>query len=308
MLALATALVAAVVVAGFSCRGLWAYHHARARATAQANGTITAVSSDGTIRLRWTDGAGVAHTRSVDVDGPRAVGEKIRIAYDPAAPARIFPADSGDTSAITRYYLELAGAVILAVLYSLVWTARLLRLRSTGQPGRPAAATLWSGKASMFSRSPGAGPSTWLRLIESPGSPHRGERELGWQRVMWNPALERLEPRTPVTLSGSMTTRSLLAITLPDGTRLLSIGRLRRRRPDWRWNLDRRPAADGRAFKHRRVVPALSWALLGATTGGVAVGLVSGHWMYAPLGVIVGAAYLVNAWALTGGAPRLPLL
>lgn len=70
VLALATALVAAVVVAGFSCRGLWAYHHARARATAQANGTITAVSSDGTIRLRWTDGAGVAHTRSVDVDGP----------------------------------------------------------------------------------------------------------------------------------------------------------------------------------------------------------------------------------------------
>ncbi|SNQ46266.1 hypothetical protein FRACA_1310015 [Frankia canadensis] len=93
-----------------------------------------------------------------------------------------------------------------------------------------------------------------------------------------------------------------------DGTRLLSIGRLRRRRPLWRWELACRPAAEGRAFKHGRAVPALAWGLLGATAGGVALGLVSGSWAYAPQGVFLGAAYVLNAWAFTGGAPRLPLL
>jgi hypothetical protein len=309
VLALVAALVAAVVLAGVSCWGLWAYHHARARATTQTDGTVTAVRSDGTIQLRWTDAGGVAHTRAVGLDGPREVGATIRVAYNPTTPGRIFPADSGETSDLTHCYVELAGAVLLAGVYSLVWTVRLLRLRPAGdRPGRPAAATLWSGKASMDRRAPGAGPSTWLCLIESPDSPHRRERDLGWQRVMWNPALEHLEPRTPVALSDSTTHGGYVAITLADGTQLLSIGRLRRRRPGWRWDLDRRPASEGQAFKHGRVVPAVSWALLGATTGGAAVGLVSGYWVYAPLGVVGGAAYLLNAWALTGGAPRAPFL
>lgn len=249
----------------------------------------------------------MTHTSSVGFDGPREVGQKIRIAYDPAAPGRIFPVDSGDISGLIPSYGQLAGTVLVAAVYSLVWTSRLLRLRPTSQPGRPAQATLWSGKASMINRSPGAGPSTWLRLLEPADSPYQGERELGWQRVMWNPALERLEPRTPVTLSGSTVLGGVLAITLPDGTRLLPIGALRRRRPGWRWNLDRGPAVGGRVLQHGRIVAALCWALLGATAGGIAVGLLSGHWAHAPLGIVAGAAYLLNSWALTGGAPRLPL-
>ena len=88
--------------------------------------------------------------------------------------------------------------------------------------------------------------------------------------------------------------------------------RLRRRQPIWRWDLDLDldlgPATGRRDFRHGRAEPALAWALLGATLGAIALGLMSGNVVYAPLGALVGAAYLLNAWSLTGGVLRLPLL
>lgn len=75
------------------------------------------------------------------------------------------------------------------------------------------------------SRRPAIWPNrttSWLWLTSPEGTDH-------WQRVMWHPALDCLPAGAPVTAHGSPGRPTVVA--LPDGTRLVPLGRLRHRRP-----------------------------------------------------------------------------
>ncbi|MEU1184400.1 hypothetical protein ABZ464_43670 [Streptomyces sp. NPDC005820] len=220
----------AVILTGYGLFAAWlglhavSYTDARDRATARTTGVVVedGIGDDLDIRVRWTDGGGDTHVQRFGVyDTDRyAEGEDFPVAYDPAAgDPRGFPADPSETAAEDDLIVPVLLGGAVALLLTLVWLRRGLCFRlAARRPGRPLTARVRTGSRRAAWRAPRA---TWLELT----TPEGGTR---WQRVMWHPALHEPPPGLRVTVHG--TGRRAVA-ALPDGTRLVPLGRLREHPP-----------------------------------------------------------------------------
>ncbi|MFI7500417.1 hypothetical protein ACIBVL_18325 [Streptomyces sp. NPDC049687] len=216
----------AVTLVGYALFATWLgvhaqlYLDARDRATARATGTVVQddIGDDSDIRVRWTDAEGHTHLQRFGVyDTDRyGKGEHFPVAYAPGT-SRGFPADPDETAREDDLIVPvfLGGAVALPLVW--VWIWRGLRFCLTARrPGRPMTARVRFGThRATFWRGT---PTTWLHLTTPDGSAR-------WQRFMWHPVLEGLPDEFPVTAQGSP--RRPTVVTLPDGTRLVPLGRPR---------------------------------------------------------------------------------
>ncbi|MDX3803442.1 hypothetical protein [Streptomyces sp. AK04-3B] len=312
----------AVTLVGYALFAAWLGLHARRYADARDRATATAVGvvvedgigGDDDVRVRWTDSLGGVHVQRFaiyDTDR-RPRGADFPVAYDPddSAPEG-FPAD-GDETAVED---DLVSPVLLGGLavvpLTCVWAWRGLRFRlRVRRPGRPTRGRV------RFGRRPGAAVrgrrTTWLRLTAPDGSGRH------WQRVMWHPALETISGEVEVVLhrAGDGSLRPA-AVTLPDGTRLVPLGRLREHRPPFlvfddeeAVRADLRDAfvlpADALARAprprpwRRGAVTAASGTALGALAGL----LLTGGTLVPTVAVALAAGtLLVSVWALSAPQP-----
>lgn len=288
------------------------YDAARDRATATATGTVVrdGIGDEGDVEVTWRDAAGEEHRQRFGIyDTDRYVeGAEFRVRYDPRAPSgRAFPGDPEETSQSDDYWVPLFLCGFGVVLVLAVWGWRWLALvRARRRPAQDVScevldAEQLGGGLRLSSR-------TWLALTGDKG-------EQAWQRVAWDPALERVEPgAVRVTVRGDLSGRRRVHVTLPDGSGLVSVGRLRQREPGALLE-PREPA--GLEEDALLVVPALAtlpppgvaWRRAALLAGvGAAAGLV-------PALVIVGSAVavlpmcagfagaFVTLWALGGAEP-----
>lgn len=183
------------------------------------------VGADGDeVLVRWKDRTGRAHVQRFPDRGTTAFdGVIFLVAYDPTEEnPRGRPIDWLYIPKEYGYEDELISAAafggVVAAAMCGVWVYRGLRFRRVARrPGRPATALVRVGDRRSL-----AGynlPTTWLVLGEGEGP--------RCQRVMWHPALDELPDRTPVTVHG----RRTAVVVLPDGTRLVPLGRLRHLKP-----------------------------------------------------------------------------
>ncbi|KUO12061.1 hypothetical protein [Streptomyces sp. DSM 15324] len=224
---LRTALLGiAVTLAGYALFAGWlglradAYVDARDRATARTTGVVVedGIGDDLDVRVRWTDGTGRTHVQRFGVydTGRYAEGEDFPVAYDPAAgDPQGFPADPQETAEEDDLIVPVFLGAAVAVPLTLVWPWRGLRFRlAARRPGRPTTARVRTGTRRAAWR---ASRGTWLELTYPEGRTR-------WQRIMWHPALHEAPAELPLTVHG--TGRRTVA-ALPDGTRLVPLGRLR---------------------------------------------------------------------------------
>ncbi|KUN84480.1 hypothetical protein [Streptomyces griseoruber] len=216
----------AVTLAGYALFAGWlglhadGYLDARDRATARTTGVVVedGIGDDLDIRVRWTDGTGRTHVQRFGVyDTDRyAEGKDFRVAYDPTAgDPRGFPADPDETAEEDDLIVPVFLGAAVALPLTLVWLWRGLRFRlAARRPGRPMTARVRTGTRRAAWR---ASRATWLELTGPEGRTH-------WQRVMWHPALHEAPAELPVTVHG---TGRRTVTALPDGTRLVSLGRPR---------------------------------------------------------------------------------
>ncbi|MFF5182788.1 hypothetical protein ACFY30_03195 [Streptomyces sp. NPDC000345] len=223
----------AVTVLGYALFAAWLgvhagrYLDARDRATARTAGVIVedGIGDEEDVRVRWTDGDGHLHVQRFGVydTGRYGKGEDFPVAYDPAADhPRGFPADPDETAEEDDLVVPVFLGAAVALPLTLVWLWRGLRFRLTARrPGRPMTARVRVGTRRASWRAPTA---TWLEL-SAPEGRH-------WQRVMWHPALHEPPAELPVTVHGAPPGSRRPAVpVLPDGTRLVPLGRLRERPP-----------------------------------------------------------------------------
>ncbi|WP_432155931.1 MULTISPECIES: hypothetical protein [unclassified Streptomyces] len=283
------------------------YREARADATATADGLVVedGIGDDGDIRVRWTDTAGLPHVQRFTVydTGRYTEGEHFGVAYDPTRPdPRGFPADPEETSAEDDLEVPAMLAAPVAAALCAVWAWRGLRFRRTARldPAHPMTATVHQGdRAVRVWR----GTTTWLSLTEP------GDTRSSWQRVMWHPALDDCTGETPVTVRRSRRA----VVQLPDGTRLVPLGRLRGR-PSGDVLLDDWAAARA-DLRDAFVLPdrlrAAPWWLPGARVAavGAALGvlmgcLTGGGTLTATVGFALAVSTLLTAlWALAAPQP-----
>lgn len=223
----------AVTLVGYALFAAWlgghAYAHERDRErTATTFGEVVerGLGADGDdVLVSWEDSAGRTHLQRFPDPGDTSYTREtlFLVAYDPTEDSpRGRPIDWRDIPKEDGYEDDLVGWTVVggfvAAALCGVWAHRGLRFRrSARRPGRPAKALVRVGER----RAPlGQGlPTTWLVLGEKEGP--------RWQRVMWHPALDELADRAPVTVHG----RRTAVVVLPDGTRLVPLGRLRRVEP-----------------------------------------------------------------------------
>jgi len=244
------------------------------------------------VRVSWTDAADHEH---IQLFPPPADGHPYRkyglfmVEYDPT-----------ETNPSGHYYdyresgprrldedALIASAVIAALfVVALVaaWARRGLTFRyAARRPGRSMTADVRVGtRARSFHWQ--AARTPWLVLDDR-----------HWQRVMWHPALAEHWDGTSVTVHGVHTAVAVL----PDGTRLVPVGRLRHREPA------------RLTFTHLRSAPAHAWwrRAWPATAYGTVFGFAAGFWLgdgtlLAVVGHTLAFATLSTAlWALY--APEL---
>ncbi|MCX4764396.1 hypothetical protein OG562_26245 [Streptomyces sp. NBC_01275] len=310
----------AVVLLGYALLAAWAGFHAqryldaRDRASATAPGVVVEdhIGDDDDIRVRWTDDEGRTRVQRFGVydTGRYLEGDDFPVDYDPAESSpRGFPADPDETADEDDLLAPLFIGALVAVPLLCVWAWRGLRFRLTAlRPGRPTTAYVRFG-----ARQPTIlrdAKTTWLELADLEGGRH-------WQRVMWHPALDGVTGPVEATVHRAKDgTRLPAVVALPDGTRLVPLGRLRTRpspgvvfddhdavRTDLRdafvlpAGTVPRPAVP---WRRRIAHPALVGLVLGPfpgvfLTGGSLTGTVS-----VTLGV---AALLTSAWALSAPQP-----
>ncbi|MFE2264189.1 DUF3592 domain-containing protein [Streptomyces griseosporeus] len=309
-----------VIVAGYALLAAWlgghayAYAHQRDRATATASGTVVedGIGDDEDIRVRWTDRSGHTHVQRFGVydTGRYAEGRRFPVAYDPhAADPSGFPADPEETAAEDDLLVPLALAGPVALAMTGVWAWRGVRFRLTGRrPGRPMTAVVRAGERRQGWRS---SETTWLALTDADG-------RTVWQRVMDHPALDEHDHEpVEVTVHGWADARRPVVVELPDGTRLVPLGRLRRGAPPHD-PLDGPRAAARGGLRDAFVVPdgtvvrpARAWwrqVLLTAGAGAV-VGLVMGLLMAGgsptgTVGFVLGMGTLLpSVWLLSAPQP-----
>lgn len=246
----------AVIVVGYALLAAWlgghayAYAGARDRATATASGTVVedGIGEDEDIRVRWTDRAGRTHVQRFGIydTGRYTEGRRFPVAYDPhAADPRGFPADPEETAAEDDLVVPLAGAGLGALALTGVWAWRGVRFRLTARrPGRPMTAVVRAGERPQGWRAP---ETTWLALTDAGG-------RTVWQRVMGHPALDDHDHEpVEVTVHGWADARRPVVVDLPDGTRLVPLGRLRRGAPSH--ELLDRPRSAGGGLRDAFVIP-----------------------------------------------------
>ena len=224
LLGVAVTLTGFALFAGWLTLHLERHYDALDRATATATGVVVAdgIGDEDDIRVRWTDDRGRTHVQRFGVyDTDRYTeGADFPLLYAPGG-TEAFPADPDETAAED----DLIAPVFLAAAFALpmvgVWGWRGLRFLLTARrSGRPMTARVHRGghRAAAW-----RGPTTtWLELTAPDGATH-------WQRVMWHPALDDLPAGTPVSVRNR--SRRPAVVTLPDGTRLVPLGRFRRRPP-----------------------------------------------------------------------------
>ncbi|MFI5795405.1 hypothetical protein [Streptomyces sp. NPDC051677] len=225
----------AVTLTGYALFAAWLglhlqrYADARDRATASAVGVVVEddVDDEDDVRVRWTDAGGHAHVQRFGIyDTDRYTeGARFPVAYDADDPTpKGFPADGDETAAEDDLIFPVVLGGVVALLLTCVWVWRGLRFRlRVRRPGRPMTGRVLYGRRLA---SPWRDPrTTWLALTAPEDDRH-------WQRVMWHPALDELSGEVEVTVhrAGGTSLRPA-AVTLPDGTRLVPLGKLRRHRP-----------------------------------------------------------------------------
>ncbi|OPG07974.1 hypothetical protein B1R27_11450 [Streptomyces sp. GKU 895] len=214
------------------------------------------------VRVSWTDEAGHEH---VQLFTPPAEGYPYRkygafpVGYDPTETnpsGHYFDYRESGPQRLDEDAL-IASAVIAAlfvVALCAAWARRGLTFRyAARRPGRPMTADVRIGtRAQSFPRQVARTP--WLVLDDR-----------HWQRVMWHPALAEHGDGTSVTVHGD---RTAVAV-LPDGTRLVPVGRLRHRQPT--------PLT----FAGLRKAPAHAWRRQAwpATAYGTVFGFAAGFWL-----------------------------
>ncbi|MGW0949367.1 hypothetical protein ACWD4O_43515 [Streptomyces sp. NPDC002623] len=305
LLGVAVTLTGYALFAGWL--GLHAQRHAdaRDRATATAVGVVVedGIGDEDDIRVRWTDAEGRTHVQRFgvyDTDRYRK-GGRFPVAYDSADPTpEGFPADPDETAAEDDLIVPIVLGTAAALPLLGVWAWRGLRFRLTARrPGRPMTARVRYGRQR-------ATRTTWLELTAPDGTRRR-------QRVMWHPILDDTPADAPVTVHGPP--RRPCVVVLPDGTRLVPLGRPRPATEFTALFDDEAVRADLRdAF----VLPAdivvrparAPWwrGALTAATGtalGVVTGLaVSGASLVAAVAFgLCAATLLTSAWALAAPQP-----
>lgn len=235
----------AVTVVGYALFAAWlachayAYENARDRVSATATGVVVedGIGGDADIRVRWTDAAGHPHVQRFGVyDTDRyAEGRHFAVAYDPArADPRGFPADPDETSAEDDLEVPVALGAIAVVPLIGIWVWRGVRFRwASRRPGGPMTVTVHCGRrrGSLWRTA----ETTWLALTPADRPDHAELSKLPelpkrWQRVMWHPALAEL-PDGPVPVTVHARGKRPAVVRLPDGTRLVPLGRLRQKPP-----------------------------------------------------------------------------
>jgi hypothetical protein len=309
LLAVAGTLAALALIGADLARDLIAYRAALGRATAVAEGVVADDrGGEGEVEVRWADDAGQAHQQvfSVIDTGRYATGRPFPVAYDPADPSPVgFPADPEETAAEDDLVIPLGIATVAAGAFVLTWALRglLFRLAATRAPhellGRALAGESANGRVSV-------GDSSWIALS---GTDERSMTR--WQRVMWHPALEELDGRVGVVVHGNPAGRRRVVVELPDGTRLVPVGRLRRREPRTLILTGREDVRSGLILPSgTTVLTRTRWWRRGAVSAGLgaAVALVTGLLQGYGAGPLLplagaGAAVALNAWALASGEP-----
>ncbi|WP_329220261.1 hypothetical protein OG352_26445 [Streptomyces sp. NBC_01485] len=224
----------AVTLAGYALFAAWLGLHAQRHSDARDRATRTAVGvvvkdgigDDDDIRVRWTDAGAHTHVQRFSVydTGRYAKGARFPVAYDPADPTPTgFPADRDETVTEDELIFPVLAGGAAALLLTGVWAWRGLRFRlSVRRPGHRLTGRVRFGRRYVAWRAP---TTTWMELKGPEDARH-------WQRVMWHPVLDGTSGEVEVTLhrAGAGSPRPA-AVTLPDGTRLVPLGRLRGHRP-----------------------------------------------------------------------------
>ncbi|MFC4503104.1 MULTISPECIES: hypothetical protein [Streptomyces] len=336
----------AAIFVGYALFATWlgvhavSYLDARDRATSRTTGRVVedGMGDDLDIRVRWTDAD--HHTR-VDrfavYDTDRyAKGENFPVAYDPsAAHPQGFPADPEETATEDDLIMPILLGAVVAVLLTGIWLWRGLRFRLTSRrPGRPMTAHVRIGtRRRTYWRSP---TTTWLELTTPQGGLH-------WQRVIWHPALHetpptahtappeppatthdappeppttthRTPPALPVTVHGTARpgSRRPAVPVLPDGTRLVPLGRLRDHAPaglffddapvrtDLRDAFILPPDTAAAPLWHEGALTAALGTLLGTVAG---LALTDAALTTTVAIALCGAALVTSSWALSAPQP-----
>jgi hypothetical protein len=230
------------------------YYEADSRAVAEASGVVTRAGlgddkDEG--EVAWRDAAGAPHLARSTFYHPDQwpAGEPFAVRYDPAKPGgQVFPARgfdgyvessvSGDVALLVAvtliYLLMLAGWLVRGLL---AWAAASgtvsywLALPLDGVSQRAHSPTLALVPKAMAETGDPEGQGYGVVLPE-------GSR---WQRVLWDPALDRMQPGEVVTARIGSGWARRAVVELPDGTRIWPAGRLRTR-PYWGYQYDFRPA------------------------------------------------------------------
>ncbi len=304
MLAVAASIATFLVIGSYL--GVLAHRYTadQSRATATAEGLVIedAIGDEGDIRVRWTDADGRRHERRFGIyDTDRYVkGARFDVRFDPADPSgRPFPADPEETSGLDDLEVPIGLAGVGAVGFLVPWGWRGYAFRRVGR--RPAVttdATALRGETLdvgvlQF------GDSCWLQFGDST-----------FQRVMWHPSFDAFR-KGPLLVHGDLTGRRRVVVELPDGTRLVPIGRLRHKEP----RKILLALSDERVVDRDElwlfppgavVPPARAWwrrpLLIAAVGAGIGAGMsmLFGSVTGIPAFAAAMAGFLVNVWALVG--------
>ncbi|KUN26384.1 hypothetical protein AQJ23_14525 [Streptomyces antibioticus] len=244
------------------------------------------------VRVRWTDDRLHSHVQRfvpAAESYPYSRYMIFPLEYDPTEKhPSAHPYEEGKFGPAPLDEDALIGSAVIAALAAAglvaAWARRGLTFRlAARRPGRSMTADVRIGtRARSFHWQ--AARTPWLVLDDR-----------HWQRVMWHPALAEHWDGTSVTVHGD---RTAVAV-LPDGTRLVPVGRLRHREPA------------RLTFTHLRSAPAHAWwrRAWPATAYGTVFGFAAGFWLgdgtlLAVVGHTLAFATLSTAlWALY--APEL---
>ncbi|MEU6377599.1 hypothetical protein [Streptomyces sp. NPDC046909] len=317
---LAVTLVGYALFAAWLGGHVYAHEHAREH-TATTFGEIVerGVGTDGDdVLVRWEDKAGRTHTERFPDQGSAAYPRKtlFLVAYDPTEENphgrpmdwRDLPDEDASEDEDEDLLDATAFGGFVAAALCAAWVLRGLRFRvAAHRPGRPATALVRIGERRAGPLGQGL-PTTWL-VLDIDGEAAGGSR---WQRVMWHPALDDLPDRVPVTVHG----HRRAVIVLPDGTRLVPLGRLRRAAPSHtpleapstvRGDLRDAfviPAGTVVRPAHSWWRPALPFTATGALLGTLAAFLNTGGTLTSVVACALAfSTLLTSAWALSAPQP-----
>lgn len=303
---LVAALLAVVIISvhlGFAARE---YRLAEARATAVADGVVVAdgLGDEGDVRVRWVDAQGEEHEQRFGIYNTERYtrGASFDVRYDPAQPShRAFPAALDETAGADDLQVPILLAIVAGAIVALSWAVRVLGFflarRRTPLPAQAAVLYGEHVNGGLIS----LGLTSWLGLAAR-GRPVPQV----WQRVMWHPELDGLADDAHVLAHGDLSRRRRVAVTLPSGTLLVPIGRLRHGPPR---TIALLPSEEVSQPSEASRPPPPWWqrplifAAVGVVVGaGMSFSLAGGGTSLLPFAAAM-SGFLVNVWAFAGTRP-----